>query len=62
MSDLKPLAWLATLSFAIGFMGYLAVAQPPAPRSEVASAIYLPAEAAATSGPASEAWSFDKKI
>jgi hypothetical protein len=62
MPDLRPLAWLATMSFALGFMGYLAVAKPPAQKAEVASATYLPAERAATSGPASEAWNFDKKL
>jgi hypothetical protein len=62
MPDLRPLAWLATMSFAIGFMGYLVMAQPPAPNAEVASAAYLPVEPAATSFPASEVWSFDKKL
>lgn len=55
--ELRPFAWVATVAFVIGFLGYLAVARPAPAPAYAAQPQALPA-----SGPASDAWNFKKTI
>jgi hypothetical protein len=53
---LKPFAWLAALGFLAGFGSYLAIGHP------LAAHAAEQAQAAMTSGPASDEWNLPKHI
>lgn len=56
LSILKPFAWLATIAFVSGFLGYLALGHAPRAFAQ----IDVPATAA--SWPASDDWNLPKHI
>ena len=60
---LKPFAWLASASFMVGFVSYLALG--PSSHALAREEVHAPIPAVSdmmTSGPASEDWNFKKKI
>jgi hypothetical protein len=54
---LKPLAWLATIAFLVGFVSYLALGQPSSARAGTPAP-----HAALVSFPASDDWNLPKQI
>lgn len=53
----RPFAWLAALSFLVGFVGYLAVSAPV-----VVKAHDAPQAAARVSGPVSDEWNIERRV
>lgn len=52
-----PFAWLATLAFLLGFIGYLAVSVPV-----VATVYDDPVQPARVSGPVSAEWNIERQV
>jgi hypothetical protein len=59
---LKPFAWLASASFAVGFVSYLALGPSSHAIAGEAVRVPIPAVSDIASGPASQDWNFEKKI
>jgi hypothetical protein len=60
---LKPFAWLASASFMVGFVSYLALGPSSHALAREDARAPIPAVSdMMTSGPASEDWNFEKKI
>lgn len=57
-NPVRPFAWLATLAFLIGFIGYLAVSAP------VVATVYdeRPVEPSRVSGPVSDEWNIERLV
>lgn len=56
-NPVRPFAWLAALSFLIGFIGYLAVSAP------VVATVYEDRpEPARVSGPVSDEWNIERRV
>jgi hypothetical protein len=59
---LKPFAWLASASFMVGFVSYLALGPSSHAVAREEARAPIPAVSSLTSGPASQDWNFAKKI
>ena len=57
---LKPLAWIATAGFLVGFAGYFAVGQPG--HAAASTALQVESQTELASGPASDEWNLPKHI
>lgn len=57
-NPIRPFAWLATLAFLLGFIGYLAVSAP------VVATVYddRPVEPSRVSGPVSDEWNIERRV
>jgi hypothetical protein len=59
---LKPFAWLASASFMVGFVSYLALGPSSHALAREEPRAPIPAVSDVASGPASQDWNFEKKI
>lgn len=58
----KPFAWLASASFMVGFVSYLALGPSSHAVAREEARAPIPAVSDVSSGPASQDWNFKKKI
>lgn len=59
---LKPFAWLASASFMVGFVSYLALGPSSHAVAREEARAPIPAVSDVSSGPASQDWNFKKRI